>query len=135
MHDLHIGDFCNDAAKILIALYRRFPVKNTLYMEDIIGPDTPDEFGLHSPRHMACFGAALWLAEEGYFRYSQPVYQEALEDVVLSQKAFLHFASCDKQQLGTTRIKQLTHVLANESSETLSQYLLAQFTAFEKMET
>lgn len=95
MHDLHIGDFYKDVAGILITLYMRFPQKSTLYIEDINGPDTPDEFGLHSPRHLSCFSAALWLAEEGYLRFTQTIHQDALDEVVLTQAAFLFFSSPD----------------------------------------
>lgn len=122
MHDLHIGDFYRDAAKILISLYKRFPVKNALYIEDISGQDTPDEFGLHSPRHMACFSTAIWLAEEGYFRYRDTIQQEALDDVVLTQEAFLFFAA--KTEADTdTRIVQLRNLVAEKNSGKLCERL------------
>lgn len=55
MADLHIDDFYRDAALILLRLYRTFPRKTILYVDDISGPDTPDEFGLHSERFQSCF--------------------------------------------------------------------------------
>lgn len=89
MSDIHIDDFYRDAAKILIALYGQFPRKITLYVEDICGPDTPDEFGLHSPRHQACFHTMMWLGSADYLQYEQAVRQEALDQVVLSHRGFL----------------------------------------------
>ncbi len=88
MSDLHIEDFYRDAARILAMLYNSFPRKSILYVEDIAGPDTPDEFGLHSDRHQAAFGAMIWLAESGYLRYTETIRQEALDQVVLTHKAF-----------------------------------------------
>ena len=88
MTDLHIEDFYRDAAKILAQLYGSFPRKTILYVEDIAGPDTPDEFGLHSERHQAAFGAMIWLAESGYLRYVDTIRQEALDQTILTHKAF-----------------------------------------------
>lgn len=89
MSDIHIDDFFRDAAKILAALYSYFPRKTTLYVVDISGPDSPDEFGLHSSRHQACFDAMLWLASTDYLQFEQVVYQEAIDQVVLSHRGFL----------------------------------------------
>ena len=47
MSDIHIDDFFRDAAIALNRLYLSFPRPIALYVEDIIGPDEPDEFGLH----------------------------------------------------------------------------------------
>lgn len=87
MADIHIEDFCKDSAKVLIHLYNAFPRRTSVYVEDIAGDDSPDEYGLHSNRHMACFGAMLWLAEEGFIRYVDTIKQEALDQAVLSQQA------------------------------------------------
>ncbi|WP_243748534.1 hypothetical protein [Pseudomaricurvus alcaniphilus] len=73
---------------MLVWLYRSFPRKSMLLVEDISGPDTPDEYGLHSQRHQSCFGAALWLAESGYIRYQDCIRQEGLDQVILTHKAF-----------------------------------------------
>lgn len=89
MSDLHIDDFYRDCAKILVTLYGQFPRKVTLYVEDISGPDAPDEFGLHSLRHQACLHAMLWLATSHYLQYEQLVRQEAIDQVVLSHRGFL----------------------------------------------
>lgn len=93
MSDLHIDDFYRDAARILTALYAQFPRKATLYVDDISGPDTPDEFGLHSPRHQACFHTMMWLGSCDYLRYDQAVRQEALDQVVLTHRGFLLLSS------------------------------------------
>ena len=87
MH-LHIDDFSQDVARILLHLYLNFPRPQAVYVEDISGPDQLDEAGLHGKRHMACLGAMLWLAEEGYLRYQSTIYQEGIEQAVLSNRAF-----------------------------------------------
>lgn len=101
MADLHIDDFYKDVAKIFLRLYSIFPRKTILYVEDISGPDEPDEFGLHHPRFEACFSAMVWLAEHGYLVFEDNIRQEALDQVVLSQKAFLLLASRSQLQLLT----------------------------------
>ncbi len=93
MADLHIEDFYRDVAKIFLTLYATFPRKIILYVEDICGPDQPDEFGLHHPRFEAGFSAMVWLAEHGYINFQETIRQEALDQAVLSQKAFLLLSS------------------------------------------
>lgn len=93
MSDIHIDDFYKDAAKILVQLYRSFPRKNLLLIEDISGPDTPDEYGLHSTRHQAGFGTALWLADCGYLSYGETIRQEGMDEVTLTHKAFILLSS------------------------------------------
>lgn len=87
--DLQIDDFYRDAAAGLLMLYQAFPRKVALYVEDLIGHEEPDEFGLPSKRHQSCLGALLWLAEEGYLRYETTIQHIALDQVVLTEKAFL----------------------------------------------
>lgn len=142
MYDLNIDDFCKDSAKIFLALFQKFPNKITLYVEDISGTDTPDEFGLHSPRHLSCYSTILWLSEEGYLRIGQSVRQEAFEDVVLSKSSFIFFATPelpngfsvfestvnDDTQANVAaipRIKQLNHALTENSSDFLKNALLS----------
>jgi len=93
MADLHIEDFYRDTAKILSQLYAVFPRRENLYVDDICGPDAPDEFGLPSPRYQACFSAMLWLGEQGYLRYTTTIRQEALDQAVLTQKSLLLLSS------------------------------------------
>ena len=87
--DLQIDEFYKDAASGLLLLYQAFPRKVALYVEDLIGREEPDEFGLPSKRHQSCLGALLWLAEEGYLRYDSTIGYDALDQAVLSEKAFL----------------------------------------------
>jgi hypothetical protein len=89
MPDLHIDDFCHDALRTLLQLYHVFPRRASVYVEDIAGPDEPDEVGLHSRRHMACLGAMLWLAEEGYIRYEATIYQDGIDQAVLTNRTFV----------------------------------------------
>jgi len=93
MADIHIEEFYRDAAITLVQLYNAFPRRVNLFVEDIAGEDDPDEFGLHSRRHMACFGTLLWLAEEGYLRYVDTIRQEALDQAVLTQSAFVRLSA------------------------------------------
>ncbi|MDY0007340.1 MAG: hypothetical protein RBS22_10995 [Spongiibacteraceae bacterium] len=100
MTDIHIDDFHRDTALILLRLYAQFPRKTTLYVDDICGPDTPDEFGLHSERWMACFSTMIWLAEQGYLRFEQPIRQEAIDQAVLTEASFLLLSSRSDLHLG-----------------------------------
>jgi len=93
MADIHVEEFYRDVAVALSMLYSAFPRRVNLFVEDIAGPDEPDEFGLHSKRHMACFGALLWLAEEGLLRYVDTIRQEALDQAVLTREAFIRLSS------------------------------------------
>ncbi len=93
MADIHIADFYKDAARVLVQLYNQFPRPTMLFVEDIAGPDTPDEFGLHSPRHQACLSTMLWLAQSGYLGYETLVRQEAIDQAVLTQRGFTLLAT------------------------------------------
>ncbi len=93
MADIHIADFYKDAARILVQLYNQFPRPHMLFVEDIAGPDTPDEFGLHSPRHQACLSTMLWLAQSGYLSYETLVRQEAIDQAALTQRGFTLLAT------------------------------------------
>ncbi len=89
MADIHIEEFYKDLARILLHLHNYFPRKSQIYVEDICGPDTPDEFGLHSTRHQSCFSAMLWLADEGFMRFEETIRQEAIDQAVLTQTTFV----------------------------------------------
>jgi hypothetical protein len=93
MSDLHIDDFYKDVALIFLRLYASFPRKTILYVEDITGGDQPDEFGLHSDRFQSCFSAMIWLGEQQYLSYQQTIKQEALDQVVLTQRGFILLSS------------------------------------------
>ncbi|MDF3936063.1 hypothetical protein [Pseudomonas citronellolis] len=90
--DLQIDDFYKDAATGMLLLYQVFPRKIALYVEDLIGREDVDEFGLPSTRHQACLSALLWLGEEGYLRYDSAIRHEALDQAVLSEKGFLRLS-------------------------------------------
>ena len=106
MSDIHIDDFYRDTAKILVFLYNQFPRKITLYVEDIAGPDKPDEFGLHSSRHLAAFHTMLWLAGADYLTYGNLIRQEAIDQAVLSHRSFmlLNSSLADPYQTNSTPV-------------------------------
>ena len=89
MADIHIDDFFQDCAHILLKLYGHFPRKDALYVDDIADCDPADEYGIPSERHMACYQAMLWLAEEDYLRYEDRIGFSGLDQVTLTEKAFL----------------------------------------------
>ncbi|GAB2189594.1 hypothetical protein [Sessilibacter sp. MAH2] len=93
MADIHIADFYKDCASIFVTLYRNFPRKIQLYVDDIAGADEPDEFGLPSPRHSSCFATMVWLAESGYIQYQTNIRQEALDLAQLTHLGFMLLSS------------------------------------------
>lgn len=110
MADIHVEEFYKDVAIALVQLYGVFPRRVNLFVEDIAGPDEPDEFGLHSKRHMACFGALLWLEEEGLLRYVDTIRQEALDQAVLTRNAFIRLSAPAPQGLTELAGVQMTGV-------------------------
>jgi len=122
LDDLHIHDFYRDAGRILLALFQQFPAPATIYVEDIAGPDTPDEFGLHSPRHLACLGAMTWLRECGYINFSQLVRQEAMEEAALSHRSFLLLVS--RGEDGISNAEKLDQVVRGGSSPQLEELMV-----------
>lgn len=122
MTDIHIDDFCKDVAQIILRLYKTFPQKSDLYVEDIIGYHEPDEYGLHSERHMACLGAMLWLADEGYLRYGEMIRQEAVDQCILTKKTFtrlntayeLVFSSDDENEAAPQWMKDEKQLYVNQ---------------------
>ena len=113
MSGINIDDFCKDAARALLILYRAFPRPLTLFVEDLCGPDQPDEFGMHSDRHMACFAALLWLAEEGLLRYGDTIRQEAVDQVVLTGRCFTLLAT-PRPELGPPHAGELPEAIRLE---------------------
>lgn len=113
MSGINIDDFCKDAARALLVLYRAFPRPLTLYVEDLCGPDQPDEFGMHSNRHMACFAALLWLAEEGLLRYTDTIRQEAVDQAVLTGRCFTLLAT-PSPELGPSHANELPEAIRLE---------------------
>lgn len=138
MADLHLIDFYKDAALILLTLQRAFPRKMDLFVEDLIGPDQVDEFGLHTKRHEACLGAMLWLADEGYLRYVTTIRQEGIDQAVLTSGALVKLTAINSAPLteirldempsfeASERLTMLEHMrraLASQSSEQLIQVM------------
>lgn len=131
LNDLHIHDFYRDAGRILLALFGQFPMPATIYVEDISGPDSPDEFGLHSPRHLACLGAMTWLKQSGYSGFSQLVRQEAVEEAVLSHRGFLLLVNTETES-GQSNAQLLDSAVRDGSSaklQALMERLMREFAA------
>jgi hypothetical protein len=118
MSDINVDDFCKDVARTLLVLYRAFPRPHAVFVEDIAGPDRVDEFGMHSDRHLACFSTLLWLADEGYLRYADTIRQEAVDQAVLTGRAFTLLATpapglepaAAAELPVSVRLEQQTHV-------------------------
>lgn len=131
MADIHIADFHRDSAAILTALYRSFPRKVQLFVDDFAGPSAPDEFGLPSARHQACFATMLWLAEAGYLNYHDTIRQEALDQVSLSHLGFTLLASLvqlpQESEPGLSHVEQLRQALKSGSSSSLQAAVLSLF--------
>ena len=90
--DLQIDEFYKDCAAGLLQLYLAFPRRIALYVEDLIGLEEVDEFGLPRNRHQSCLSALLWLADEGYLRFDSTIRYEALDQAVLSEKGFVRLS-------------------------------------------
>lgn len=118
MTGINVDEFCKDTARALLVLYQAFPRPHTLFVEDLCGPDEPDEFGMHSERHMTCFATLLWLAEEGYLRYVDTIRQEAVDQAVLTGRSFTlltlplpGFLPDDARELPESlRLERRTHI-------------------------
>lgn len=116
MLDIHITDFYNDVARILTTLYKAFPRQISMYVEDISGLDTPDDYGLHSERHLACFHTFLWLKAEGLIRYGDVEGQTAFNHTVLTLDGFRWLANFDAVEGGPRFIDELTIAIEEGSS-------------------
>jgi hypothetical protein len=143
MTDLNVDDFFKDAARTLVFLFTSFPTPTTVFVEDISGPDEPDEYGVHSKRYLATLGTLQWLAEEGYLRYTDLVQTEAIDQAVLTARCFgVLCASEQKPEQQTevtedddvpnsvraersTNIHLLRRILKSRSSNHLRQAMLA----------
>ncbi len=114
MDNLHIEDFYKNTAKTFLQLYKSFPNKTILYVEDISGEDTPDEFGLHSPTHLSCLSAIVWLAEHSYVAFDSIIRQEAFDQIVLTEKTFLLLSSHSLPDDGTTTTEELPSTVVED---------------------
>lgn len=119
MADLHIEEFHKHCVAILLQLYSVFPRKATVFVEDIIGPEEKDEFGLNSDLHTSCFSTMIWLADEGYLRYESTILHEAVDQAVLTQLAMTRLAKLNPEA-GLSTAEQLVSVMRNKSSTALS---------------
>ena len=88
MADLNVEHFYRDIAETLNILYSSFPIRTAVYVEDVAGADQLDEYGLHSPRHLAGFYAMLWLQEEDFLRYVNTIRQDGIDQAALTHKGF-----------------------------------------------
>lgn len=125
MADIHIDDFCRDVALTLLTLYNAFPRRHTVYVEDISGPDEPDEVGLHSTRHHACLGAMLWLAEEGYIRYESLVYRDGIDQAVITNKTFVILSATSDVRFDDPIDPSLPKSVAYEKQTLIAQFRTA----------
>ena len=121
MTDINIDDFFTDTARTLVSLYGVFPRRHAIFVDDVYQSEEPDEFGLHSDRYRACFGALLWLGEEHYLRFEDSIRDEAIDQAILTARCFTLLSSpCDQAltdpQSGPddlpelVRLEQATHV-------------------------
>jgi hypothetical protein len=127
MLDVHIDDFFKDCAVILLHGFKYFPAKQILYVEDICGPDKADEFGLHSPRHIAAFGAIIWLQEEGYIRFSEVDRQESVDEFVLASKAFTRLLNADREDPTTSLANKIEFARLQGDSSLLARLMQTHF--------
>lgn len=140
MTDLHIDEFYHDCGKALAQLYNSFPRLTTLYVADLISHSGTDEYGIPTRRHQACFDALLWLADEGYIRYQDRIRQDALEQVILTEKSFLRLSlpKADHHRSDTVASKQATHAwrlrqaLKDGTTATVNDAVIAFLTTVEK---
>lgn len=114
MANLNLIDFYKDAAQILLQLHRVFPRKMDLFVEDLMGPDPVDEFGMHTKRHEACLGTLLWLADEGYLRYASTIRQEGVDQAVLTGAALVKMGVINTRPLTQVDLTDLSPAEARE---------------------
>jgi hypothetical protein len=122
MLDIHITEFFNDSARILLNLYRAFPRQISMYVEDISGIDTPDEYGMHSERHLACFHTFVWLKEEGLLRYTDIERQIGFDHCVLTLEGFRWLSNFDYD--GGAKFIDALELAVKESDSTLIEQLM-----------
>jgi hypothetical protein len=148
MFDIHIEEFFHDSFKVLHTLYQAFPKKCNVFVEDIAGADQPDEYGLHSDRFQCCFGAMLWLEQEGFIRFESTMRQEAIDQASLTMKGLVMVSTLCRNQyindlclsiypkneglIGRPNIESLKHILKNGTSTQLALAMQNLLNSFEK---
>ena len=75
-------------------------------------------------RHMACLGAMLWLAEEGLLRYEATIFQEGIEQAVLTNKAFVLLTAISELRFDNTD-PALPATVKHEKATLAEQFLQA----------
>lgn len=127
MFDVHIDDFYKDCATVLLLGFRFFPRQHTLFIEDISGPDSMDEFGLHSPRHLAAFGTVQWLKDEGYVRFTTVDGFQSVDELVLTARAFSRLISRPDRTPNTRLIDHIEQARLESDSLQLEQLISQSF--------
>ncbi|MBV1872295.1 MAG: hypothetical protein KUG83_07080 [Gammaproteobacteria bacterium] len=151
MLDIHIDDFCKDSALSLKILYDAFPCNSDLLVDQIIGPDELDDFGLHSRRHQACLATMLWLADEGLIRYGGLIQQDGVDQAVLTNAAFSLLSSPSQVELietddasiqlptaqeeGLHFASQITGLIPTQSSQKIRTLMLCFFAKHSESQT
>lgn len=152
MFDIHIEEFYHDSFKVLNTLYAAFPKKCNVFVADISGDDQPDEYGLHSDRFQCCFGAMLWLEQEGFIRFESTLRQEAIDQASLTMKGLATVSTiCQDTTInnlsesispknnslsGRPNIESLKHILKHGTSTQLAlamQHLLDKFSNYKHL--
>jgi len=125
MLDVHIDDFFKDTAVALLSGLQQFPAPQTLFIEDICGPDDMDEFGLHSTRHLAALGTVQWLRDEEFVRFGVVDRQESVDDFVLTSKSFTRLIAIIPDS-GEPVFRAL-HTAIQEGDSTAVRHLVSTF--------
>jgi hypothetical protein len=117
MSDLNIDDFRRDTAITLLRLYNNFPRPHTLYISEVCGEDSEDEFGLISRRYEACLAAMMWLSDEGFIQFKTLITDQGIEQATLCLLGIELLLGANAE--GVSRVESLRIGLASKSSTKL----------------
>jgi len=121
MADINIKNFYRYIAKILSILYESFPSKTPVFVDDVAGIDSPDEYGLHRPNYTAGFFALVWLGDEEFLRYTDTIRQDGIDQACLTHKGFLGLSAvADPIYEAPTYSADETNVVSIAPAENLS---------------
>ena len=121
MADINIENFYRHIAKILSILYESFPSKTPVFVDDVAGIDTPDEYGLHSPNYTAGFFALVWLGDEEFLRYADTIRQDGIDQACLTHKGFLKLSAvADPIYVAPTYSVEESNIVSIAPAENLS---------------
>lgn len=121
MLDIHITEFYNDVGRILNFLYLQFPRPITLWTDDISGPDTTDEFGMHSERYLASYATVVWLKDENYLRFDDVDKKDAFNHCCLTEQGFQALIGFQQTVDDETRPIDLIRHALHEASSSLME--------------